>query len=64
MKTEYNGKEEEVLNGTSGEHMSTPTRQSSQRRVAEAITMKNNQDTKATDYEELDTSLIKYLGNW
>ena len=26
MKTEYDGKEEEVLNGMSGEHMSTPTR--------------------------------------
>ena len=31
MKTEYDGKEEEVSNGTSGEHMSTPTRRRSQR---------------------------------
>ena len=60
-KTEYDEKEEEVLKGTS-EHMFTPTRQRSQQ-LAEAITMKNNRDTKVADYEELNTSPIKYLGN-
>jgi hypothetical protein len=62
MKTENDGKEEVVLNGRS-EHMSTPTRRRSQR-VAEAITIRNNRGTKVTDYEELDTSLMKYRGNW
>ena len=62
MESENDGKEEDVSNGTSG-HMSTPTRRWSQR-IAEAITMRNNRDSKVTYYEELDTSLIKYLGKW
>lgn len=60
-KTEYDEREEEVLNGTS-EYMFTPTKRRSQQ-LAEAITMKNTQDTKVADYEELNTSPIKYLGN-
>jgi hypothetical protein len=61
MESENDGKKEDVANGTSG-HMSTPRKRRSQR-VEEAIRMRNNRDTKVTDYEELDMSLIKYLGN-
>ena len=60
MESENNGKEKDVSNGTSG-HMSTHTRRRSQR-IAEAITTRNNRDSKVTYYKELDTSLIKYLG--
>jgi hypothetical protein len=57
------GSKEIVANETvDDQHMSTPTRRRSQR-LAEAIRMRNKRDTNVTDYEELDTSLINYLGN-
>ena len=62
MESENDGKEKDVSNGTSG-HRSKHTRRRSQR-IAEAITMRNNRDSKVTYYKELDTSLIKYLGIW
>ena len=61
-KTEYDEREEEVLKGTS-EHMFTPKKRRSQQ-LAEAIRMRNNRDTKVSDYEELDKNAIKYLGKW
>jgi hypothetical protein len=62
MATEEDVKEEDVSNGTS-DHTSTPKKRRSQQ-LAEAIRMRNTQDTKVADYEELDKNAIKYLGKW
>ena len=62
MKTESNGKQEAVSNKRLA-NLSTRTRRTSQR-IADAISTKNNRDTKVMDYEELDINAIKYIGNW
>ena len=62
MKTDSNGKQEAESNKRLA-NLSTRTRRTSQR-IADAISMKNNRDTKVMDYEELDINAIKYIGNW